>query len=66
MTFDLAATTPDVCWDLSYGNLTGIPTMAHIHGPAAAGVNADVVIAFTPFTTLTATGASACRDSDRP
>ena len=62
VTFDLAATIPNVCWDLSYGNLTGTPTFAHIHGPAAPGVNASPVINFTPFTTLTATGASACRD----
>ena len=66
VTFDLAAATPDVCWDLSYGNLTGVPLMAHIHGPAAAGVNANVVIAFTPFSTLTATGASACRPLTAP
>jgi len=62
VTFDLDALPPNVCWDLSYGNLNGVPVMAHIHGPAAAGANANVVIAFTPFTTLTATGASACRD----
>jgi hypothetical protein len=62
VTFDLVTVPPNVCWDLSYGNLTGTPLMAHIHGPAAPGVNAGVVIAFTPFTTLTATGASACRD----
>src|SRR4051812_14950303 len=62
VTFDLAAVPPDVCWDLSYGNLTGTPILAHIHGPAPAGSNAGVVIGFTPFTTLTPTGASACRD----
>jgi hypothetical protein len=66
VTFDLDAVPANVCWDLSYGNLTGVPVMAHIHGPAAPGVNANVVIAFTPFTTLTATGASACRDLTGP
>ena len=66
VTFDLAAATPNVCWDLSYGNLTGIPGAAHIHGPAAPGVNGPAVIPFTPFTTLTATGASACRDLTAP
>jgi len=66
VTFDLNSVPANVCWDLSYGNLTGVPAMAHIHGPAAAGVNAPVVIAFTPFTTLTATGASACRDLTAP
>ena len=62
ITFDLAATPANVCWDLSYGNLTGTPVAAHIHGPAAPGVNGPPVIPLTPFTTLTPTGASACRD----
>lgn len=62
VTFDLTAPTPNVCWDLSYGNLTGTPVAAHIHGPAAPGSSALPVIGFTPFTTLTPTGASACRD----
>jgi CHRD domain len=62
VTFDLAATTPNVCWDLSYGNLTGTPLMAHIHGPAAVGANAGVVIAFTPFSALGASSATGCRD----
>lgn len=66
VTFDLAAATPNVCWDLTYSNLTGIPAAAHIHGPAAAGANAGVVIGFTPFTTLTANGASACRPLTAP
>jgi|GEM_PF-1306377 len=65
VTFDLVTVPPNVCWDLSYGNLTGIPAAAHIHGPAAAGVNAPVVIGFTPGT-LTATGASGCRDLTAP
>jgi hypothetical protein len=62
VTFDLAAATPNVCWDLTYGNLTGTPLAAHIHGPAAAGSNASVVIAFTPFSALGATSATGCRD----
>lgn len=66
VTFDLAATIPNVCWDLSYGNLTGTPTAAHIHGPAAPGNNAAVVIAFTPFSALGATSATGCRDLTAP
>jgi CHRD domain len=62
VTFDLAATTPNVCWDLAYSNITGTPAMAHIHGPAAVGANAPVVIGFTPFSSLGATSASGCRD----
>lgn len=61
VTFDLTATTPNVCWDLSYGNLTGTPAAAHIHA-GASGTAGPVVIGLTPFTTLTSTGASACRD----
>ena len=61
VTFDLAATTPDVCWDLTYGNLTGTPVAAHIHGPAGPGVNAAPVIPFTPFSALGATSATGCR-----
>ncbi|HEY0520989.1 MAG TPA: CHRD domain-containing protein [Ilumatobacteraceae bacterium] len=62
VTFDLGATPADVCWDLTYTGLTGTPIAAHIHGPAAPGVTAPVVIGFTPFTTLTPTGASSCRN----
>jgi hypothetical protein len=66
VTFDLTSGAEDVCWDLSYGNLTGVPVAAHIHGPAAPGVNAPVVIAFTPFTDLTATGGTGCRALTAP
>jgi hypothetical protein len=61
VTFNLTTGSEDVCWDLSYGNLTGTPTMAHIHGPAAPGANGPVVIGFEPFANLGATGASGCR-----
>ncbi|MGZ4700566.1 MAG: CHRD domain-containing protein [Ilumatobacteraceae bacterium] len=65
VTFDLAAATPTVCWDLSYGNLEATPILAHIHGPAAAGATAPPVIAFTPAT-LGATSATGCRDLTAP
>lgn len=61
VTFDLTTGSENVCWDLSYGNLTGTPAAAHIHGPAAAGANADVVIGFTPFSALGATSATGCK-----
>ena len=62
VTFDLStAGAENVCWDLTYGNLTGTPILVHIHGPAAAGANAPVVIGFTPFAALGATSASNCR-----
>lgn len=31
-------------WKMSHGGLTGAATMAHIHGPAAKGANAGVVV----------------------
>lgn len=33
-------------WKISYAGLTGPATAAHIHGPAAAGANAGVVVPF--------------------
>jgi hypothetical protein len=62
VTFDLSTSgLEDVCWDLNYGNLTETPIFAHIHGPAAPGVNGIVVIAFTPFSALGPTSATGCR-----
>ena len=34
-------------WTLTFANLTGPANGAHLHGPAVAGQNAGVVIAFT-------------------
>lgn len=34
-------------WNVAYSGLSGPPTAAHIHGPAAPGKNAGVVIPFT-------------------
>jgi hypothetical protein len=65
VTFDLEATTPDVCWDLAYSNITGTPTNAHIHGPAAAGATAPPVIPFD-IATLGANSASGCRALTAP
>ena len=31
-------------WTINYSDLSGIVTGAHFHGPAIAGVNADVVV----------------------
>ncbi len=33
--------------NMSYSGLSGAPSGAHIHGPAAAGVNADVIFGFS-------------------
>jgi hypothetical protein len=66
ITFNLTSGSEDMCWDLSYGNLTGTPIAAHIHGPAAPGANGPVVLPFTPFSTLGATSASNCRALTAP
>ncbi|MBK5331353.1 MAG: CHRD domain-containing protein [Ilumatobacteraceae bacterium] len=63
VTFDLVTAPPNVCWDMSYGSLTGTPLAGHIHGPAAPGVTAGVVIAFSGFGPTSATG---CRDLTAP
>ena len=53
----------DVCWDITYSNLTGVPAAAHIH-QGAAGVNGGVVIPApgVSFPDLTATGTTGCVD----
>ena len=45
LTYDPA--TRVVTWSVSYSGLSGPVTMAHFHGPAAAGKNAPVVIWLT-------------------
>ena len=42
LTFDPA--TGMVTWSIAYSGLSSPATMAHFHGPAAAGANADVTI----------------------
>jgi len=43
----LNTNTNTLTWKVSYSGLSAAPTGGHIHGPAAAGVNAPVVIPFT-------------------
>jgi len=38
--------TSSVTWTVSYEGLSGPPTAAHFHGPAAPGENAGVVVPF--------------------
>lgn len=47
-TFTLNPATKELSWDIKYSGLTGPAMMAHIHGPAAPGVNAGVVVPFNP------------------
>lgn len=46
--------------------LTGPPTGAHIHGPAAAGVNAGVIVPFVPNSVTIGTVASGTIDLNVP
>ena len=39
-------TTKEVSWNVTFEGLTGDAVAAHIHGPAAAGANAGVVLNF--------------------
>jgi hypothetical protein len=42
--FKLDAATKTLTWTVTYSGLTGDPVAAHIHGPAAPGVNAGVEV----------------------
>jgi hypothetical protein len=48
--------TQSLTWSVSHSGLSGPVTAAHIHGPAAAGQNAGVVIPFTNVGASTITG----------
>jgi hypothetical protein len=48
---ELNRATLELSWKVTYQGLTGPASAAHIHGPAAAGSNAGVVV---PFTNVTA------------
>lgn len=39
--------TRTISWKVTYSGLSGPVTGAHIHGPAAAGANAGIVVPFT-------------------
>jgi len=45
-TLTLNVATKELTWDVKFQGLTGPAIAAHIHGPAAAGVNASVTVPF--------------------
>ena len=47
-TFTLNTATNELTWDVTFSGLTGPALAAHIHGPAAPGANAGVLVAFDP------------------
>lgn len=46
--FTLDPATRQLTWKVTYSGLTGPAGAAHIHGPAAAGANAGVVVNLAP------------------
>ena len=50
-------------WKVTYSGLSGPVTGAHIHGPAAAGANAGIVV---PFTAMSLRSRSRVRPPSRP
>ena len=46
--FTLDPSTKQLSWKIDYSGLTGDATAAHIHGPAAPGSNARVVLNLAP------------------
>ena len=61
--FDQA--TNKLTWKVTYSGLTGPAAAGHIHGPAAMGANAGVVIPFTGMTRASSGGARATITLDR-
>jgi hypothetical protein len=47
-TFTLNPATKELTWVVMFTGLSGPATAAHIHGPAAPGANAGVVVPFDP------------------
>jgi hypothetical protein len=47
-TFTLNPATKELTWNVTYSGLSGDAGAAHIHGPAAAGANAGVLVNLTP------------------
>lgn len=46
----LNTSSKTLSWTITYSGLTGAPTMAHFHGPAAAGSNAPPIITVKDLT----------------
>jgi CHRD domain len=61
VTFDPA--TKLLTWDINFDGLTGPPTMAHFHGPAAPGANASVALMIGANPTSPAKGSATLTDA---
>ena len=61
MTYDTAS--KQVTWRITFSGLTGTPTAAHFHGPAALGANAGVAVPIPNLTTSPAQGSATLTDA---
>jgi CHRD domain len=61
VTYDTATKT--LSWTINFDGLTGPPTMAHFHGPAAAGANASVALMIGANPTSPAKGTATLTDA---
>jgi len=61
VTFDTATKTLN--WTINFDGLSGPPTMAHFHGPAAPGANAGVALMIGANPTSPAKGSATLTDA---
>ena len=61
VTFDTTSKT--LSWTINFDGLTGPATMAHFHGPAAAGANAGVALMIGANPTAPAKGTATLTDA---
>jgi hypothetical protein len=61
VTYDTATKT--LTWNINFDGLTGPPTMAHFHGPAAPGANAGVALMIGVNPTSPAKGTATLTDA---
>jgi hypothetical protein len=61
VSYDTATKT--LTWTVNFDGLTGPPTMAHFHGPAAAGANASVALMIGTNPTSPAKGSATLTDA---
>src|ERR1043166_202831 len=61
VTYDTAS--KQVTWRITYSGLSGTPTAAHFHGPAAPGVNAGVAVPIPNVATSPVQGSATLTDA---
>ena len=62
-TATLDTATKMLTWDVTYSDLSGPATAAHIHGPAASGANAGVLVPFNGNLTSPIKGSATLTDA---